>query len=323
MDDFYRGDSLCPTCIDQYIDDGIPIDGRGSPIRYYSYTPDELLVRRYGSKAGIELMVLNSYRGLALQRVEHYYGIELEVEPEQPDPVNVMDAARYVNERGEGFFYCKKDASVARGFEIVTHPATLEWWMRHGQRLLSEVSNQLTSHYGMTSHRFGRCGLHIHTNKAALSHIQCKRMVEFMYDKRRRNWIEKLSRRGGPDEMDYASLTFRDVEWNTRTGTYDLRPLGKAAILLAKNGKRGGDRSQALNMSNDSTAELRLFRGTLNTDHVLGGIQFYEALIQLCDPKVLPGMHAPTLKQMKRYIGDHPKKYTELQQMLEVHGLCA
>ena len=298
-------------------------------IQYYSYRPGEMVIRRYGSKDGIEKMAASSYRGIALQRVEHYFGMEMEVEPQEElegDVANTMEAAKYVTELYEDFFYCKRDASVERGFEAVSHPASFDWWMGRGRELLIKMTNKLAHKYGFRSHGSGRCGLHIHTNKASLSHIQLKRMIEFMYDKRRNKWIMELSRRGGHEAMDYANLKFI-------RGTYDYEkgeiipsktPLRKAAIDLVKNDKMGGERCNALNLSGDLTVELRLVRGTLNHDSLLAALQFYDALIQVCDPKgEVSGLQAPTLSDFRGYCKRHAKRYNEFNYMMEAQGLCA
>ena len=296
-------------------------------IQYYTYQPREMMVRRYGSKDGIEVLNITAYRGLALSRVENYFGMELEVEPDASSlttATNVMEAAKWVTELGgDKMFYCKRDGSVPHGFEIVSHPASFDWWMGLGSDLLSQITEAMRNEFNFTSHVSGRCGLHIHTNKPALGHIQCKRMVEFMYDHRRKSWLNNLSRRNGED--DYAHLDFDTNRYSYRTNNRNERlTLSQAATALAKNYKRGGDRCNALNMSNDNTAELRLFRGTLNTDSLLASFQFFMALIEVCDPKGSnPGMAPPTLTKFKRYIKDNSKKYEKLITLLEGQGLCA
>ena len=52
------------------------------------------------------------------------YGLEVEID----DGDDQRDAARDINEAGDGHIYLKEDGSLSyRGMEIVTHPATLDY----------------------------------------------------------------------------------------------------------------------------------------------------------------------------------------------------
>ena len=72
-----------------------------------------------------------------------------------------MNIGNRINEH----IYCKHDGSLDDGFEIVSHPATLEYHTNTipWKKILDEALEM-----GYYSHNSGTCGLHVHINRAAL-----------------------------------------------------------------------------------------------------------------------------------------------------------
>ncbi len=64
--------------------------------------------------------------------------------------------------------YCKHDGSLEDGFEIVTHPMSLEYHEKHmpWAAVLQEAVSM-----GYRSHQAGTCGLHIHVSRSAFGRI--------------------------------------------------------------------------------------------------------------------------------------------------------
>ena len=59
-----------------------------------------------------------------------YFGVELEIDGAGEDNDNARQILRLVND-GEERAYCKHDGSLDEGFEIVSHPMTLDYHCRH------------------------------------------------------------------------------------------------------------------------------------------------------------------------------------------------
>jgi hypothetical protein len=93
-----------------------------------------------------------------------HYGIELEVDgagEKSSNAWDVLDVGNYVNDH----IYIKHDGSLSDGFEIVSHPMSLEY---HQDKMnWKELMGKLIG-LGYRSHKTDTCGYHIHVEKAKL-----------------------------------------------------------------------------------------------------------------------------------------------------------
>jgi hypothetical protein len=195
------------------------------------------------------------------------YGAEIEVD----DGENREDAARAILRCAEDFIYLKHDSSLNSGFEIVTHPATLDYHMTEFP--WSEILRAAEG-YDFKSHDTTTCGLHIHASRALfgsgpiqrdLNIAKCMLLIDAYWDQ----YIVPFSRR------DYAKLT----QWARKpdagiTSSDDEH----TAIYKAKKSADKG-RYQAVNLQNNQTVEFRFFRGTLRRDTIIASLQFLDVLI--------------------------------------------
>jgi hypothetical protein len=195
------------------------------------------------------------------EKYEHplYLGVELEVEPFLFDGIleNLQKTAvEFKNflkkELLENFIYLKTDSSI-HGFEIVTHPFTLKYAHKHikWHKMLEWL---IENHY--TSFKSGRCGLHVHLDKNYFDEMDVIKMRTFFSGTS--NEIFKFSRREGKDNQ-YCIY----------------EPFNKRNFF---NSSQNG-RHSALNINtNKNTIEIRVFRGTLNTNRFIASLQFCDAL---------------------------------------------
>jgi hypothetical protein len=232
------------------------------------------------------------------------FGVELEVEPRNNDGQrNSTRAAEYATNMHSNLFYCKEDASVDDGgFEAVTHPCTYEWWMKPGKEIMEELLAKFKS-YGMRSHNGGHCGLHIHTNRWPITHLQHYKLAKFIYSPENRDALRTLSRR---DNMDYASLRVDQPDQFAKR-------VGKA--------KFAGSR-WALNQGGDDTVELRLFRGTLKLERFMAAIQFYDALLNYTSDSDGLGLNrVDSWNKFVQYAALHRNNYNYLTAEIEEYNL--
>ena len=186
------------------------------------------------------------------QRV--YFGVELEVEAQASSLLS--DVAEEIT-AGE-FHYAKEDASLHRGFELVSHPATLAYHIRSGKwRNALRVMRQ----NDFRSHNSGRCGLHIHLNRGqgALGMrlgeaTECK-IAYFIH--RQYSMFTKLARRGSGD---YTAFVQKELKRGENTNRR---------------------RSEAVNFTHE-TVELRLFRGTLKLETFYATLEMADAIVRFC-----------------------------------------
>jgi hypothetical protein len=210
-------------------------------IHNYGYKPDPLFhdSRDFASRLPLANTV--------------YYGIELETTPRRGNDCG--DASEHLaSVVSEDVLYQKEDGSISNGFEIVTHPMTLDWaMMNFPWNVLSELSDR-----GMNAWNDSRCGLHIHISRTAFrSQTHLAKFLLFIY----RN------------ENDMVKFTGR------RSHYADFSIYERHNFVNNAKGSRVGERHVAVNCRNDATVELRVFRPSLKATTVQAYIQFCDALV--------------------------------------------
>ena len=128
----WNGDyPYCESCYDR-----IDVE-----IEEYSYKPEPIF---YGSG-------------------NRYFGVELEVDDGGKDDDNAAKIKYRANSHGE-HIYIKSDGSIEDGFEIVTHPMTIDYHMN--TMPWADVLDEAV-YLGYKSHMTSTCGLHVHVNRDA------------------------------------------------------------------------------------------------------------------------------------------------------------
>ena len=196
-----------------------------------------------------------------------YFGVELEIDAGGEDDESAQQVMEIANSNGVENLYCKHDGSLDDGFELVTHPMTLEYHMKKmpWARILQEAVS-----LGYTSHQAGTCGLHVHVNRNAFGNTEEAQdaviaRILYFFEK---NWEELLK---------FSRRTQRQLEhWAARYG-YKEQP--KELLDHAKKGGHGG-RYSCVNLQNTDTIEFRIFRGTLKYNTLIATLQLLD---RICD----------------------------------------
>jgi hypothetical protein len=192
-----------------------------------------------------------------------FIGFELEVEAKDNNPYEVAEELQKllkeqkINDR----YYCKYDGSLSDGFEIVTHPTTLKSY--HVKHKIREMLSFLTD--TTTSQKNGRCGLHFHINKNFFTKNEINKLVYFF--NRNREILTKFSKRKINQIHSYCNFSdfgmsdyIHYIKSRTQVYTHDH------------------NRYVAVNLLNQNTVEIRLFRGTLNYKRFRANLQFIDAI---------------------------------------------
>lgn len=234
---YYRGDEDDPYCHRCYE------ELSNQAIHPYSYKPTPLF---YGDG-------------------ERYFGVELEIDGGGEDDDNATTILNIGNAR-YNHIYCKHDGSLEEGFEIVTHPMTLEY---HLHKMPWSDILQAAREMGYTSHQAETCGLHVHVSRSALGDTYAEqdnviaRILYFV----ERHWNELLR---------FSRRTSRQLQrWAARYG-YKDEP--KEMLSHAKSCHAG--RYTCINLTNDYTIEFRIFRGTLKLNTLIATLQMVN---HICD----------------------------------------
>ena len=236
-DTYYRGDT--PYCAECYQSVGC-----GDEIMSYYFKPTPIF---YGEG-------------------KRFFGVELEIDGAGEDNDNAAEILHIANVE-RPLVYCKHDGSLDDGFEIVTHPMTLDFHLHNmpWEQIVEEAKK-----LGYTSHQAGTCGLHVHVNRNAFGETEVQqdaviaRILYFV----EKNWEEllKFSRRT-QSQLD---------QWAARYG-YKDQP--KELLDHAKKSAHAG-RYTSVNLTNKSTIEFRIFRGTLKYNTLIATLQLLD---RICD----------------------------------------
>jgi len=196
-----------------------------------------------------------------------YLGVELEID----DFSDVEAASRAIKEisKKETLFYLKEDGSLSTGFEVVTHPATLKY---HKDKMPWPEIIKLAKEYGGRSHDTSSCGLHVHFNNTFFGKSEEEQdfntlKLLFVVDK---FWPElvKFSRREYDNLQRWAKkmnekLTLDDEGMRTMKG-------------FKEDTVEDSDKYQAINLINENTIEVRIFRGTLKHETILATLELVD-----------------------------------------------
>ena len=288
---YYNGTRYCETCYDNNVytcdDCGDTYwDGDGH------YCPDEdssHLINSYSYKP----------RPYFFGNATYHMGFELEVES---DGNSRRDGAEVVtNALGERI-YLKEDGSLSDGFEIVTHPHSLDEYQKNFDwSALSQLRR-----LGFRSWDTSTCGLHVHVSRSAFGHAQKRsdivktqahelRFMKLIYDNDR-----QISRLAG------------------RTSSYATFEDKGHLVSKVKYGNQHNGRYAAVNSENSETLEVRVFRGSLKPERVLMALELVQ-----CAVEYTRGLHvsasnkALSWMMFTRYVADNASTYPHLFAAME------
>jgi hypothetical protein len=294
---WFDGERYCEDCIDSNVYDcgncgESQWDGNGHDCED---DEDESLIHSYSYRPSPYFFGEGKY----------HFGFELEVEARRN---NRYDGASIVQNALGGRAYLKDDGSISDGFEIVTHPHTLE---NYHKEFNWSVLERLQSD-GYRSWNTTTCGLHVHVSRTAFgdgnpwsynvrgadrSRLLLKRQshelrfMKLIYDNQRQ--VERIA---GRSNNSYA--TFQDKG---------------NLVRKVKMGYQTSGRYSAINTENDDTIEIRVFKGSLRKERVLSAIEFVHACVEYTrDIKVTSKNHALSWLKFTGYVANNAELYPNL-----------
>lgn len=233
---------------------------------------------------------------------QYHLGFELEVEARSNSR---YEGAELVQNALGAHSYMKDDGSLSDGFEVVTHPHTLE---KYQTEFNWEFVSRLKSE-GYRSWNTDTCGLHVHVSRTAFGTGETPwgrvdrdaiilkrqahelRFMKLIYDNQRQ--VERIA---GRSNNNYA--TFQDK--------------GKLVSKL-KFGNQSSGRYSAINTENDATLEVRVFKGSLRKERVLSALEFVAASVEYTrDLKVTAKNQALSWLRFTAYVSENIETYPNL-----------
>lgn len=232
----------CPDC---------GSDDSSSLVHDYSYRPSPVFYLRDKDRS------FEAYREPANTAVT---GFELEMECERG---NYEDCAEYATMKYQTA-YLKHDGSLNHGFEMVTHPMSLDYINNEfdfdGLRRLADM--------GMRSARTSTCGLHVHINKGFFRQAPSAsyRFMNLFYAN-----AEQWRRLAGRSHSGYAQW---DIGEESRLLHYTKGIRDNDMYMVNR------DRYVAVNLQPSKTIELRFFKGTLRPLTLQARLQAVHAVAE-------------------------------------------
>lgn len=167
----------------------------------------------------------------------------------------------------EQALYIKRDGSLSSGFEIVTHPMTLNYHKNFQYKQMFDDLNEM----GYRSHDTTTCGLHVHVNRNYFGTTQKEQTLGILklvclFEKFEKE-ICILSRRR---KSRYA--VFAKDNWTNDADD---------PIMLFAHSVTSPSRHWAINLHPKETIEIRCFKGTLNINTFYNTLEFISIITDI------------------------------------------
>jgi hypothetical protein len=217
-----------------------------------------------------------------------YLGVELECELKARGESENMEStvARLAACKDfAGWALCKHDGSLDMGFEVVTAPSDLPEHKKRWGAILRILRQDMSSWRRLST------GLHVHLSRSWFSALDLAKFVYFINAEENRRQIVAVAGRTSPD-----------------FGRLQKKKLDQSACVPY-------GRYEAVNLNNPRTIEVRMFKGTLNTQHVLADVEFCHALAHYVKQA---SVAACTWPPFWSYVLTHAKTYRHLVNYMNV-----
>lgn len=222
-----------------------------------------------------------------------FFGIELEVERKNSNDIKHSEMAEMIE---HDHWYFKSDGSLTDGFEIVTHPLTFNY-IKHSSKSF-EDSLRLLIDNNYNSYNANTCGMHVHITKKCFTTWHLYRFLKFFVENK--EFIVAISQR----KMEKLK------KWANIEDDNDSELIYKAK---KKNGN--SERYVAVNLRNNATIEIRIFRGTLNFNSFMKNIEFCHSVFMYTKEN-----NEISLSGFKEYL-NYSKDYSNLKKFITLKNL--
>jgi hypothetical protein len=210
-----------------------------------------------------------------------YLGVELEILYQD---LNIESLYSY-NKEGE-IALLKKDSSIeGQGFEIVTCAMSLDYQLTYWREIIEQFGSELTPH--------SSCGMHVHVSRQPLSQLQIGKILVFLNEPANDWYVNEIAGRAANDYCERKPKKIEDV--NCPQSRYE-----------------------ALNLTNDSTIEFRLFASTTCYYLIASRIEFCHALTKYCENAELTKLQWADFKEW--VIQEDNPLYSHLKKWLTINS---
>lgn len=208
-----------------------------------------------------------------------YFGLEIETDCGSPSSFSSECSQRF----GSVMYY-KSDGSLSSdGVECVTHPMSYDYAMGFDW----DAFHSIACDNDMRSHDTNSCGFHIHVSRDGLGSSRDERELTaakmVLFFDHYRSELLKFSRRKSRYANEWARSNNADIKRD------DSKSLAYSKAVDSSNASR----YCAVNLRNEHTVEVRLWRGTTNPDTIRATIDLTNAIVQYCKATPLADLCEP------------------------------
>jgi len=250
----------CDSCVESE-----DTDGYGTRIIHdYSYRPDAI----FHSTDKEERL---------------FFGIEIEVECKNSKSASAMHASQL---EMVDLAYLKNDGSLNNGFEIVTHPMSHDFFKNEATELWTVLEDlRSNDNYKVKAWDTTTCGLHIHISRTGFSSgSHMHKFLNLVYSNP--DFYSTLAGRTSDQWAKYTDIITNEYKRNgdgdriqdTIYGGYQT--IRKRSFAHKLDYNRHSDRYSAVNTLNHATLEMRIFRGTVNSDTIKAHLDLAHASVE-------------------------------------------
>jgi hypothetical protein len=212
-----------------------------------------------------------------------FFGIEIEVEAKD----DLRESAEYAHQlESMDLAYLKHDGSLNNGFEIVTHPMSHDFFKNEASDFFA-VMEGLRSQQGIRVKSWDTktCGLHIHISRTGFSGgAHMHRFLNLVYSNP--DLYSTLAGRTSDQWAKFTDIIQREYARNSEgdrvpdliNGGYQI--ISKRSFMHKLGSERNSDRYSAVNTLNRETLEMRIFRGTVNSETVKAHLDLAHASVE-------------------------------------------
>lgn len=293
----YDDNLRCRDCHNAYEDDC----DSNSVIMNYGYKPSPFFFGDDGKASYYQ----PSVEVEGVKRPVLHFGIEQECE--YIGRGEMLQHAEWIVEAsklsGNDPIYLKEDGSISHGFEIVSHPGTLGFFMNQFPWFaIEDLANR-----GFASWNRRSCGLHIHMSRNAF--LDDKHLFKFLY----------FIYNNPSPLIQFAGRTSSYAKFaiDAFLNGYDnyeraVTVRGSTFMDMAKGKSRNSDRYVAVNLLNVHTVELRFFRPSLRAETTKAAIQFCDAVFnytEMVDTPSVMSRRALEFNSFRSWVKSQGERY--------------
>ena len=198
-----------------------------------------------------------------------FLGAEIEVDNGNYREETAKEVIDIMND----FLYCEHDGSLNDGFEMITQPATLTFHKSIMNKYKEAFETLIRN--GFRSHNTTTCGLHIHFNRSYLgangSQEQEMAIVRLLY----------LTEKMWDDLSKFARRNLENCRWAKKYNKDAQDVVKEIKENSYRNEIIAGDRYMGVNLTNRTTIEFRIFKGTLKLNTYIASLQLVDLLVNL------------------------------------------